>query len=288
MLELDKGLKILTEEKKNKIKELRMNGYGYLTIANFISETRDNVRNYCRKIGLDGRMASEREHIEQSENEVKEKVYKYSEGRYEYIDGYINADNKINIKCTSCGNIFSRYYRDVVFKRYDCPYCKNAITNLRKERQAIQKYRKKIEFYEKRLDDLIKDAVNRDSKKTTCVICGKEFIRGNRKKCCSKECSRKYDNIRRDKRIRKEIVVDKDINLYALFKRDKGTCYLCGKECDWNDYIVRDSTVICGDFYPSIDHVIPLSKGGAHSWNNVKLAHRKCNCNKRDNIPPLV
>ena len=279
---------MLTDEKKAKIQELRTDGYGYKAISILISETRDSVRSYCRKTGMVGNTATKNiRSIPQDDQDVYRKVKEATGGRYEYICGYVNADNKINIKCTSCGNAFSRYYRDVVFKKYDCPYCKNAITNLRKERQAIQKYRKKIEFYEKRLDDLIKDAVNRDSKKTTCVICGKEFIRGKRKKCCSKECSRKYDNTRRDRRIRKEIVVDEDINLHALFKRDRGVCYLCGKECDWNDYIIRDRTVICGDLYPSIDHVVPLSKGGKHSWANIKLAHRKCNCNKRDNIPPI-
>lgn len=40
----------MTEDKKNKIRELRMRGYGYSTIADFISEKRDNVRNYCRYV----------------------------------------------------------------------------------------------------------------------------------------------------------------------------------------------------------------------------------------------
>ena len=27
----------------------------------------------------------------------------------------------------------------------------------------------------------------------------------------------------------------------------------------------------------SIDHIIPVSRGGAHLFNNVQLGHRKCN-----------
>jgi 5-methylcytosine-specific restriction endonuclease McrA len=27
----------------------------------------------------------------------------------------------------------------------------------------------------------------------------------------------------------------------------------------------------------SMDHLVPLSKGGDHSWANVALAHRSCN-----------
>jgi len=34
------------------------------------------------------------------------------------------------------------------------------------------------------------------------------------------------------------------------------------------------------DLYPSIEHVIPIAKGGKHTWDNVKLAHRKCNMEK--------
>lgn len=277
---------ILTEEKKNKIKELRMNGYGYLTIANFISETRDNVRNYCRKIGLDGRMASEREHIEQSENEVKEKVYKYSEGRYEYIDGYINADNKINIKCTSCGNIFSRYYRDVVFKRYDCPNCKEKQKEYIKMQKDVESLKRIIKMYENKLNILMQKAIERDSNKCTCAVCGAQFIKGRRNKYCSRSCANKNKNRNKDNRINKDRIVDKDISLQSLYKRDNGICYICGRVCDWNDYIVKNGTVICGDRYPSIEHVKPISKGGLHSWENVRLAHRICNTRKGNYIPP--
>lgn len=77
-------------------------------------------------------------------------------------------------------------------------------------------------------------------------------------------------------------MVDKDITVEGLFRRDKGICYLCGRECSFDDYVIRDGVFIAGDWYPSIDHVIPLSKGGVHSWDNVKLAHRRCNLIKRD------
>jgi 5-methylcytosine-specific restriction endonuclease McrA len=79
-------------------------------------------------------------------------------------------------------------------------------------------------------------------------------------------------------------MVDKDITVQGLFLRDGGRCYLCGKACDWADKIEIDGTIICGNRYPSIDHVRPLSKGGLHSWDNVKLAHRICNSLKNDQV----
>ena len=59
-------------------------------------------------------------------------------------------------------------------------------------------------------------------------------------------------------------------------------CSLCGGICNWGDYIIKDNNFIAGDYYPSIDHIKPIAKGGLHEWNNIQLAHRICNTNKRD------
>lgn len=32
----------------------------------------------------------------------------------------------------------------------------------------------------------------------------------------------------------------------------------------------------------SVDHIVPLSRGGEHSMNNVQCAHLSCNCSKSD------
>ncbi|WP_243128893.1 RNA polymerase subunit sigma-24 [Clostridium novyi] len=44
----------MTDEQKEKIKQLRQQGIGYKQIANEIGLSRDSVRGYCRKHGLDG------------------------------------------------------------------------------------------------------------------------------------------------------------------------------------------------------------------------------------------
>ncbi|WP_158070491.1 HNH endonuclease [Streptomyces luteocolor] len=33
---------------------------------------------------------------------------------------------------------------------------------------------------------------------------------------------------------------------------------------------------------PSLDHVIPLSRGGSHRRDNVQLAHLRCNLRKNN------
>lgn len=71
-----------------------------------------------------------------------------------------------------------------------------------------------------------------------------------------------------------------DVTLDALIKRDGGICYLCGKKVTKRRKFKRGEKRGDMRMYPSVDHVIPVSRGGSHTWNNVKLAHRSCNSKK--------
>jgi len=119
-----------------------------------------------------------------------------------------------------------------------------------------------------------------------CAECGKHFfcLDAETRVTCSADCSRKYANRRVSKRIPKAQRID-NISLKKLYRRDKGTCYLCGKKCDWNDWSVSaKGNKYPGDTYPTIEHVIPVSKGGLNAWENVRLAHWKCNLEKSDEL----
>ncbi len=122
-----------------------------------------------------------------------------------------------------------------------------------------------------------------------CKACGVLFVpsvRGTRDRntnapvYCSKKCARAVSRKKADAK-RREIIESShdEISLTELYRRDAGICYLCGGKCDYRDRIIAKDgkTVICGNLYPSIDHVVPLSRGGTHTWGNVALAHRMCN-----------
>ena len=115
-----------------------------------------------------------------------------------------------------------------------------------------------------------------------CSVCGKEYIAHYPKsKYCSKTCSRKPLK-RRDRY--KGITIDNDITLEKLARKDGDVCQICGGVVNWDDKEEKDGVIICGNYYPSIDHIIPISKGGLHSWDNVQLAHRICNTLKCDKV----
>lgn len=118
-----------------------------------------------------------------------------------------------------------------------------------------------------------------------CKRCGKEFTchPKSNKLFCSIECQKLYSHsvhdIKRRSRL-KDSIVDRDITLENLAERDHNICQICGGEVDWHDYeIINGKKVVRGN-YPSRDHIVPLCKGGRHSWDNIQLAHIRCNAIK--------
>jgi len=74
------------------------------------------------------------------------------------------------------------------------------------------------------------------------------------------------------------------ITLQKVIQRDSGICQICGKPIDKTSFNGKG----CGALYPTIDHIIPLSKGGGHTWNNVQLAHLICNSTKGDRVEVII
>lgn len=157
------------------------------------------------------------------------------------------------------------------------------------ERNAIRTKSK-----EKRLARLKQEQHQRYLERLTvkeCEWCGSNYETDIlNQKTCSKECRRKRRNHRssliKDERIPKSQIVDRDISLERLYKRDKGICYLCNEKCDYSDIkITKDGHKYAGGTYPSTDHVMPVTHGGLHAWSNVRLAHHRCNTIKSDTIP---
>lgn len=69
---------------------------------------------------------------------------------------------------------------------------------------------------------------------------------------------------------------DSSVTLDGVFYRDGGICRICGRTTDWSD----NRYVFSGPTHPTIDHIVPLSRGGSHTWGNVQLACHECNSKK--------
>ena len=60
------------------------------------------------------------------------------------------------------------------------------------------------------------------------------------------------------------------INNGSVYERDGWVCGICGGS-------VNPESVYPDPLSPSLDHIEPLSLGGAHTYANVRLTHLRCN-----------
>lgn len=83
------------------------------------------------------------------------------------------------------------------------------------------------------------------------------------------------DRYHRRRALKKAASTGEPVLFAAIAERDGWRCCLCRKRVSpaikWPD-----------SMSPSLDHLVPLSKGGAHDPSNVALAHLGCNTAKNN------
>lgn len=256
--------------------------------------TNDKLQKYCSRDCQFSWMRENEEYtnqfgdMEHRENKFKIQFEKLNPN-FKYHSEYKSSEDYFKSECKLCGYVEERHAqvtrpsREHVEVR--CTQCVK-ISQLRADLISLMnrrinklKWEQELERRElQRQKDLI----------TVCEECGKTF-KANQlgMKYCSIRCSRRMSNRARDKyRVDRIIAngnIDKDITLTKLIKRDKGLCHICNGKCDRKDYTKTiEGYFIVGKDYPSIDHIVPISKGGTHTWDNIKLAHHYCNTIKND------
>lgn len=270
-------------ERNAKIVKLRKQGKSLKQIAKTLGIDHSIVGGVCKRYGLGGVLPNN----DQTVKDPKKYVESYLPDQFSYLSGYSNSDASVTLKCNVCGGTFEMsmgWIRHVRRENMHCPLCEEEERN--RERNRIAEEKRLMAEERKELAALrkVKKEAEHESKRRTveCEICGKSFTTYRQNAtCCSSECAKKkanrYASHRKDSRIADEKRIDKDISALGLFVKDGGVCWICGGKCNPNDYVIRGGHKICGNFYPSVDHIVPICEGGEDSWENVKLAHRICN-----------
>lgn len=76
---------------------------------------------------------------------------------------------------------------------------------------------------------------------------------------------------------RKAGIATERIDIDVVWARDNGHCWICSG-------LVDPDAKYPHPLSRSLDHIIPLAKGGSHTLNNVATAHLRCNISKKDRL----
>lgn len=78
----------------------------------------------------------------------------------------------------------------------------------------------------------------------------------------------------RQRRTRRREGWVESVHPLVVLERDDGVCGICGRDVD--------------PFRFHVDHIVPLSRGGEHSYANCQVAHPSCNRSKFTKLPDEV
>lgn len=118
-------------------------------------------------------------------------------------------------------------------------------------------------------------------RRRTCIDCGLDFFgKQDRTKCDGCHSTPVVDrgprhvggNYRR--RARAYGVEYEPIRALDIHERDRWRCGLCGDRIDRKLKVPHPMSA-------TLDHIVPLARGGGHTRANVQSAHFICNCRKR-------
>jgi len=116
----------------------------------------------------------------------------------------------------------------------------------------------------------------------TCKMCPTVFLTPSSGpgRCCSKFCTeRNKEDIRHARvarrRSRQKDAFVENVSRMKILKRDNYRCHICGRKTDPRKKAPHPRS-------PTIDHIIPLARGGKHESANVATACFICNAIKRD------
>ena len=266
---ISRGVYRIDEEAEAKAIEMFNQGYGRRVIERELGISSSRIKRIYKDNGL---------HRDTSHLLTRAEIQGRLGEEWEYVGGYTGYYGSITVRCTKCGSEKNILWRSVS-QIGECSCIKT-------ERKAQKETEKVLAFWDEHQKPR---PLFRDFVVASCRNCGKPFVKEGQSRFYSDECrdsAKKAQRYRHDDRRLRRINASEcdSITLDALINRDGLECWICGEPCDLEDSFWIGKTFYAGNRYPSIDHVIPLARGGTHTWDNVRVAHRICNSIKGDSV----
>lgn len=160
-----------------------------------------------------------------------------------------------------------------------CAVCSTEFSRPRANKYCSEECRKEIA----RRKDRTRCAAEKESLTYQCRVCRSAFTRDygdKRRSYCSDICAaqrkrqaeRKYKRGRENHRRRARMLglPYEPVSRIAVAARDSWKCGICrrpiSRKAKWPDMMCL-----------SLDHIVPMSRGGGHTYSNVQAAHFMCN-----------
>jgi 5-methylcytosine-specific restriction endonuclease McrA len=200
--------------------------------------------------------------------EIRDKFMQTTKGRDYYIKRILVKYS--NIYCIECNDV--RLYGDKL-----CSKCKliKKYTDAYNFISVCKNCNKEFDI-EKKLNNL---GLIHQINNYCSVECNKELKTIIRKKN-NKIHRGKYKRIKEDKQWAKKYGNKYEpISRMIVYRKHQYICTLCGVKCvhtNKDNYNQSNAA--------TLDHIIPKSKGGSHTYDNVTLLCRSCNIMKSDKI----
>lgn len=168
---------------------------------------------------------------------------------YERLRRSRQAIPRPEVECGFCGKLFTA-------SNHGARYCSSDCQRLLKNQKQMAKYREA------------------HARTIPCLVCSLPFDAYGPATICSDTCRRKRASqytLDRKAKVRDAFVAN--VDRQAIFRRDRWRCYRCGCQ-------LMKVAPIPHPRAATLDHLVPISRGGTHEPANVKACCYLCNCSK--------
>lgn len=172
-------------------------------------------------------------------------------------------------KCSRCASLkpFEAFYRQAASRDGRAPACKECTKKYAKERywRDPGRYRAESKSYRDAHPEKRREWQRAYNARHREEINARFAAMGWRKRWAALHPERRRA-IEAKRRAQRHLTQIERVDYESIYERDGGICYLCNGVVTTKDM--------------EFDHVVPLSRGGAHTEVNIALAHAMCNRRK--------
>lgn len=172
--------------------------------------------------------------------------------------------------CAKCKRARKKVWRQVYQKLPEVMKRKYAaVSEIARRPETKEKRRQWLRNYRKNPEVVRRRQLSSKAYRENALVKKRERERQAKRANCPMHKLKHAEKEARRRAQKKSTSMEK-LEFIRIFERDQWHCQICGEQ-------INSSLTWPHPLSPSIDHVLPLSRGGSHTYDNVQASHLKCN-----------